>query len=53
MLALRGTPLRERISDDVYECIRPDAHEVLAPFTAGGGTLAAPFECRVVVAGVR
>lgn len=50
---VESTPLRERISDDVYERIRLGAHDVLAPFTAGDGTLAAPFECHVVVASVR
>jgi hypothetical protein len=50
---VESTPQRERISDDVYERIRLGAHEVLAPFTAGDRTLAAPFECHVVVAGVR
>jgi len=47
---VESTPLRERITDDVYERIRLGAHEVLAPFTTGDGSLAAPFECHVVVA---
>jgi ubiquinone/menaquinone biosynthesis C-methylase UbiE len=47
---VESTPLRERISDDVYERIRRGAHEVLAPFTAADGTLEAPFECQVVTA---
>jgi SAM-dependent methyltransferase len=47
---VESTPLRERISDDVYDRIRRDAHEVLAPFTAADGTLEAPFECHVVTA---
>jgi SAM-dependent methyltransferase len=47
---VESTPLRERITDDVYDRIRRDAHEVLAPFTAADGTLAAPFECHVVTA---
>ena len=47
---VESTPLRERISDDVYERIRLGAHEVLAPFTAADGTLEAPFECHVVTA---
>jgi hypothetical protein len=33
--------------------IRLGAHEVLAPFTTGDGTLEAPFECHVVTAGRR
>jgi ubiquinone/menaquinone biosynthesis C-methylase UbiE len=50
---VESTPLRERISDEVYERIRLGAHEVLAPFTTGDGTLEAPFECHVVTAGRR
>jgi hypothetical protein len=46
----RARRLRDRISDDVYDRIRRDAHEVLAPFTAADGTLEAPFECHVVTA---
>jgi SAM-dependent methyltransferase len=48
---VESTPLRERISDDVYERIRLGAHEVLAAFTAADGSLEAPFECQVVAAG--
>jgi SAM-dependent methyltransferase len=48
---VESTPLRERITDDVYERIRVGAHEALAPFTTGDGRLEAPFECHVVVAG--
>jgi hypothetical protein len=47
---VESTPLRERISDDVYERIRRGAHDVLAPFTAADGALEAPFECHVVTA---
>jgi ubiquinone/menaquinone biosynthesis C-methylase UbiE len=47
---VESTPLRERISDDVYERVRRGAHEVLAPFTAADGALEAPFECHVVTA---
>ncbi|MGH9214916.1 MAG: class I SAM-dependent methyltransferase [Acidimicrobiales bacterium] len=46
-----STPLRERITDDVYERIRVGANDVLAPFTTGDGSLEAPFECHVVAAG--
>ncbi|MGH9192322.1 MAG: class I SAM-dependent methyltransferase [Acidimicrobiales bacterium] len=48
---VESTPLRERITDDVYERIRVGAHEVLAPFTTDDGRLEAPFGCHVVVAG--
>jgi SAM-dependent methyltransferase len=48
---VESTPLRERITDDVYERIRAGAHEVLAPFTTDDGRLEAPFECHVVVSG--
>jgi ubiquinone/menaquinone biosynthesis C-methylase UbiE len=47
---VESTPLRERISDDVYERIRRGAHDVLAPFTAADGTLEAPFDCQIVTA---
>lgn len=47
---VESTPLVERISDEVYQRIRDDAHDVLAPFTAADGSLAAPFECNVVAA---
>jgi hypothetical protein len=48
---LGGCPhVVRRRRDDVYERIRRDAHEVLAPFTAADGTLEAPFECHVVTA---
>jgi SAM-dependent methyltransferase len=47
---VESTPLREHISDEVYERIRLGAHEVLAPFTTADGTLEAPFECQVVTA---
>jgi SAM-dependent methyltransferase len=47
---VESTPLRGRISDDVYERIRRGAHDMLAPFTAADGALEAPFECHVVIA---
>jgi hypothetical protein len=48
---LGGCPhVVRRRRDDVYERIRRDAHEVLAPFTAADGTLEAAFECHVVTA---
>lgn len=47
---VESTPLAERIGDDVYQRIRAGAHEVLAPFTAADGSVAAPFETNVVAA---
>ena len=47
---VESTPLRERISDEVYARIRHDAREALAPFTTADGRLASPFECNIVVA---
>jgi len=47
---VESTPLVERISADVYQRIREGAHDVLAPFTAPDGSVAAPFESNVVVA---
>lgn len=48
---VESTPLVERVTDDVYRRIRTDAHEVLAPFTTTEGSVEAPFDCHVVVAG--
>jgi hypothetical protein len=45
---VESTPLRERISAEVYHRIKQGAREVLAPFTAADGTLAAPFQVHVV-----
>ena len=45
-----STPLRERITDDVYERIRQDARTVLAPYTARDGSLSTPFDADLVVA---
>ena len=45
---VESTPLRERISAGVYHRIKQGAREVLAPFTAADGTLAAPFQVHVV-----
>lgn len=47
---VESTPLRERISDEVYARIRADAHDVLAPFTHSGGRVEAPFTCNIVAA---
>jgi hypothetical protein len=45
-----GTPLRQRVSDDVYERIRDDAGSVLAPYTAPDGSVAAPIVCHLLAA---
>jgi ubiquinone/menaquinone biosynthesis C-methylase UbiE len=47
---VESTPLRERISDDVYARIRADAREVLAPFTKPGGAAEIPLEGHVIAA---
>ena len=47
---IESTPLRERISDDVYERIREEARELFAPYTAADGSLTTPFDADVVVA---
>lgn len=47
---VESTPLVERISDDVYARIRAGAHDVLAPYAAADGSVAAPFGTNVVVA---
>lgn len=47
---VESTPLRERITDEVYERIREDAHAVLAPYTAADGSLSSPFDADLVVA---
>jgi ubiquinone/menaquinone biosynthesis C-methylase UbiE len=47
---VESTPLVERISDQVYQDIRADAHHILAPFTAADGSVQAPFVVNVVAA---
>ena len=47
---VESTPLVQRITEDVYDRIRADAHDVLAPFTTADGRVEAPFEVNVVVA---
>jgi SAM-dependent methyltransferase len=47
---IESTPLRERISDDVYERIREDARELFAPYTIENGSLRTPFDADLVVA---
>jgi SAM-dependent methyltransferase len=46
---VESTPLRDRISDDVYRRIREGANELLAQFTADDGRLSAPFSANLVV----
>lgn len=47
---VESTPLRERITDEVYDRIREDAHGVLAPYTSADGSVDAPFDVDLVVA---
>jgi len=47
---VESTPLRERISDNVYEQIREDARSALARYTAADGSYSAPFDADLVVA---
>lgn len=47
---VESTPLVERISDAVYQRIREESHDVLQPFTAPDGAVAAPTECNIVTA---
>jgi len=47
---VESTPLVERLSAEVYQRIRTDAHDVLRPFTEADGSVEAPFACHVLVA---
>ena len=47
---IESTPLRERISDEVYRQIRDEARELFAPYTTADGTLNTPFDANLVVA---
>ena len=47
---VESTPLRERISDEVYQQIRDDARQLFATYTTADGTLNAPFDANLVVA---
>jgi SAM-dependent methyltransferase len=47
---VESTPLRERITDEVFERIREDANAVLAPYVAADGSLSTPFDADLVVA---
>jgi ubiquinone/menaquinone biosynthesis C-methylase UbiE len=47
---VESTPLRERISDEVYARIREEARELLRPFTKPGGVAEIPLEGHVIAA---
>jgi hypothetical protein len=47
---VESTPLRERISGEVYARIVEGAREVLRPFTKPDGTAEIPLEGHVVAA---
>jgi ubiquinone/menaquinone biosynthesis C-methylase UbiE len=47
---VESTPLRERISDEVYARIREGARELLRPFTKPGGAAEIPLEGHVIAA---
>ena len=47
---IESTPLRDRITDQVYQRIREDAHELFARYTAEDGSLSTPFDVDLVVA---
>jgi SAM-dependent methyltransferase len=47
---VEGSPLIDRITDDVYAAIRTEARTVLAPFTTPAGTMEAPLVAHVVSA---
>ena len=47
---IESTPLRERISDEVYQRIREEARALFAPYTAEDGSLSTPFAADLVVA---
>ena len=47
---VESTPLVQRMSAEVYDRIRADAHEVLAPYTGSDGAVEAPFESNLIVA---
>lgn len=46
---VKGTPLSERVSDEVYQRIRAEAREVLRPFTTPAGTVEVPLAGHLVV----
>ena len=47
---IESTPLRARISDEVYQQILEEARELFAPYTTVDGTLNTPFDANLVVA---
>ncbi|HEU4370321.1 MAG TPA: methyltransferase domain-containing protein [Methylomirabilota bacterium] len=47
---VESTPLRERISDEVYARIREGARELLRPYTQPGGAAEIPLEGHVIAA---
>ncbi len=47
---IESTPLRERISDEVYQQIRDEARQLFASYTTADGTLNTPFHASLVVA---
>jgi ubiquinone/menaquinone biosynthesis C-methylase UbiE len=47
---VESTPLRARISDEVYARIREEARELLRPFTKPGGAAEIPLEGHVIAA---
>ena len=47
---VNSTRLRQRISDEVYDRIRSDAHTVLAPYTTPAGSVEVPILCHIVAA---
>jgi ubiquinone/menaquinone biosynthesis C-methylase UbiE len=47
---VEGSPLIDRITDDVYARIRTDARSALAPFVTPAGTLEAPLVGHLLVA---
>jgi hypothetical protein len=47
---VEGSPLRERVSDEVYTGIREGAREVLRPFTKSGGAAEIPLQGHLVAA---
>ncbi len=49
---VEGSPLVERITDEVYAALRAGARQVLAPFTGPDGTLQAPLHGHLVAARV-
>ena len=49
---VRGSPLVDRISDEVYARIRDGAREVLQPFTGPGGAVEAPLRGLLLAARV-